>query len=233
MNRHGNFSLISNELNVEFWLDASIRQKNLKEPRVIWTILLGFKTKENDSINKSAISLGWSSRTTQGQPWTCQIGRSDGEKTEGKAKDLERQQVQSTAPDGGWGWAVVAASFAAHVIADGCGFSFGVLFGELLEVFGESKATTAWVGSLFVSVPAICGPIASAVTNSYGCRATTIAGGLIAAFGCFAASFANSIGELCFSFGIVSGFGLSMVFVPAVVVVAFYFEKKRAFATGR
>ena len=139
---------------------------------------------------------------------------------------------EEKAPDGGWGWMVVAASFMAHVIADGCGFSFGVLFSELLEVFGESKSTTAWIGSLFVSVPAICGPIASMVANSYGCRTTTILGGFIAALGCFAASYANSIGELCLSFGIVAGFGLSMVFVPAVVVVAFYFEKKRAFATG-
>lgn len=139
---------------------------------------------------------------------------------------------EGTALDGGWGWMVVLASFVAHMIADGCGFSFGVLFSELLEVFGESKSTTAWIGSLFVSVPAICGPIASVVANSYGCRTTTMIGGLIASFGCFAASYANSIGELCFSFGIVAGFGLSLVLVPAVVVVAFYFEKKRAFATG-
>ena len=136
-------------------------------------------------------------------------------------------------PDGGWGWVVVFASFMAHLIADGCGFSFGVLFGELLDVFGETKGRTAWVGSLFVSVPAICGPVASALTNRYGCRRTTMAGGLIAAVGCVWSAFADSIDELCFTFGIVAGFGLSLVFVPSVIVVAFYFEKKRAFATGK
>lgn len=135
-------------------------------------------------------------------------------------------------PDGGWGWVVVGASFVAHLIADGCGFSFGVLFSELLVVFGESKSRTAWVGSLFVSVPAICGPVASAVTNRYGCRVTTMLGGVIGCVGCLMGAFANSIGELCFTFGIVAGFGLSLVFVPAVVIVAFYFKKKRGLATG-
>lgn len=136
-------------------------------------------------------------------------------------------------PDGGWGWMVVISSFMAHVIADGCGFSVGVLFTEWLDFFGESKAKTALVSSLFVSMPAICGPIASIITNKFGCRLTTVAGGVIAAVGCLLSCLANSIEVLCITFGIVSGFGLALIYVPAVVVVAFYFEKKRAFATGK
>ena len=141
--------------------------------------------------------------------------------------------AETEALDGGWGWAVVLASFTAHMIADGFGFSFGVLFTELLVVFGETKSRTAWIGSLFVSVPAICGPVASALTTRFGCRLTTIAGGLIASVGCLASAFTSSVGQLCFTFGIVSGFGLALVYVPAVIVVAVYFKKRRAFATGK
>lgn len=135
-------------------------------------------------------------------------------------------------PDGGWGWMVVVASFTANMIVDGLCFGFGILFTEFLEIFGESKFKTAWIGSLFVSMPAICGPIASIVTNMYGCKRTTIAGGLIAAVGCFLSFFANTVDMLCITFGVIAGFGLSLVCVPAVIIVAFYFEKKRAFATG-
>lgn len=135
-------------------------------------------------------------------------------------------------PDGGWGWAVVLGSFMCHLIADGCAFSFGVLFVELLDYFGESRGKTAWVGSLFVAIPLITGPVASAVTNRYGCRVTTMLGGLIATIGFVSSSFVNSIEALCVTFGLIAGFGLSMVYVPAVVIVAYYFEKKRAFATG-
>lgn len=136
-------------------------------------------------------------------------------------------------PDGGWGWVVVFASFTAHMIADGCAFSFGVFYVELLDYFQESKAVTALVGSLFVSVPLITGPLASAFTNRYGCRNATIIGGFIAGTSFVISSFSNSIEMLCFTFGIMAGIGLSMVYVAAIVVVAFYFEDKRAFATGK
>jgi hypothetical protein len=135
-------------------------------------------------------------------------------------------------PDGGYGWVIVAASFCANMIADGCCFSFGVFFAELIDVFGESRSKTAWVGSVFVSMPSICGPIASALTDRFGCRRTMIAGGLIASAGCAASAFVNSIDLLCLTFGIVTGFGLSLVFLPATLMVAFYFKRRRAFATG-
>jgi len=160
----------------------------------------------------------------------CQVNSIE----DGNRKRPNSAQATTTSPtDGGWGWTVVGASFLAHVIADGCGFSFGVLFAELLDAFGESKSRTAWVGSLFVSIPAVCGPIAGALTTRYGCRITTIVGGLIAGVGCFVSAFSRNVSELCLTFGIVAGFGLSLVFVPSVVIVAFYFEKKRAFATGQ
>jgi len=135
-------------------------------------------------------------------------------------------------PDGGWGWIVVAASFIAHAIIDGYAHSVGILFDYLLDEFHESKGTTAWVASLFVSMPSICGPIASILTNQFGCRRITIAGGIISAVGCILGAFSNSIGVLCLTFGVIAGFGLSLVYVPAILVVAFYFEKRRAFACG-
>ena len=77
----------------------------------------------------------------------------------------EEEHKQLHPPDGGWGWVVVAGSFVCQLLADGCAFSFGVIFVELLDYFGESKGKTAWVGSLFVAVPLICGPLASVFTN--------------------------------------------------------------------
>ena len=134
--------------------------------------------------------------------------------------------------DGGWGWMVVLGSFLCQLIADGCAFSFGILYVELLDYFGESKSKTAWIGSLFIAVPLITGPIASVLTNKFGCRTITVIGGLIAGIGCVASSQANSIWMLCLSFGVVAGCGLSLVFMPAVVVVTHYFDKRLGVATG-
>ncbi|XP_046542426.1 monocarboxylate transporter 12-like [Haliotis rubra] len=135
-------------------------------------------------------------------------------------------------PDGGWGWMVVFSSFLIHVIADGIVYSFGVFFVEFLDYFKGGKGETSWVGSLVPAVTYTVGPIASALTNRYGCRAVTIAGAIIAAVGFILSLFAPNIYYLYFSFGIMSGVGFGLIYLPAIVSVANYFEKKRAFATG-
>lgn len=54
--------------------------------------------------------------------------------------------------DGGWGWVIVAASFLALLLANGSPQSVGVLYPEWLLAYGETKATTAWVGSVVSGV---------------------------------------------------------------------------------
>ena len=142
------------------------------------------------------------------------------------------QLCEATPPDGGWGWVVVAASFMVNLIADGITFSFGVIYVEFLNYFGEGKSKTAWIGSLFMAMPLLSGPVASFLTDRYGCRRVSIAGSILATAGFVISSYANSMEVLVFTFGILAGFGLSLCFVAAVVIVAYYFDKKRSFATG-
>jgi len=85
--------------------------------------------------------------------------------------------------DGGYGWIIVISSFFIHLIADGITFSFGVIFIELLDYFQESRGKTAWIASLFMSLPLFAGPVASSLTDRFGCKAVTIAGGIISAIG--------------------------------------------------
>ncbi|KAF6198866.1 hypothetical protein GE061_006889 [Apolygus lucorum] len=136
------------------------------------------------------------------------------------------------APDGGWGWVIVAASFLVNLIADGITFSFGVIYVEFLNYFGEGKSKTAWIGSLFMAIPLLSGPIASFLTDRYGCRKCCVVGGLLAAAGFIISAFIDSIELLFFTFGCLAGFGLSLCYVAAVVIVAYYFDAKRSLATG-
>lgn len=136
------------------------------------------------------------------------------------------------APDGGWGWVVVFAAFMVNLIADGITFSFGVIFVEFLHYFGEGKSKTAWIGSLFMAMPLLSGPVASFLTDRYGCRKVCIVGGILAAAGFIVSSFTHSMELLFLTFGIIAGFGLSLCYVAAVVIVAYYFDRRRSFATG-
>lgn len=141
-------------------------------------------------------------------------------------------ETPSKIPDGGYGWVVVFASVIVSLIADGVSFSFGLLFTEWLKYFDESKAKTAWIGSLFLAVPLMSGPIMSNLVDRYGCRKMTILGGFISGLGFFLSTFCNSVECLYMTFGVLSGIGLGFAYVTAVVSIAFWFEKKRNFAIG-
>ncbi|CAK1596544.1 unnamed protein product [Parnassius mnemosyne] len=135
-------------------------------------------------------------------------------------------------PDGGWGWVVVASSFIISMIADGISFSFGLLYIEFLDEFKSSKSTTAWIGSLFIAVPLLSGPVMSALVDRYGCRSMTILGGIISTIGFILASISTTIEMMMITFGVIAGMGLGLVYVTAVVSIAYWFEKKRNLAVG-
>lgn len=61
------------------------------------------------------------------------------------------------APDGGWGWVVVACSFLALLLGNGPPQAVGILYPEWLLVFEEGKGTTAWVVSLVGGIGCIVG----------------------------------------------------------------------------
>lgn len=159
-------------------------------------------------------------------------GTAAGSETDSIASTRTDSESPSKIPDGGYGWVVVFSSVIVSLIADGVSFSFGLLFTEWLKYFDESKAKTSWVGSLFLAVPLMSGPIMSNLVDRYGCRKCTILGGFISGLGFFLSSFCNSVECLYMTFGVLSGIGLGFAYVTAVVSIAFWFEKKRNLAIG-
>ena len=51
------------------------------------------------------------------------------------------------APDGGWGWIVMMASFFISVLVDGICYTYGVLKPELENFFDTTSSTSAWGSS--------------------------------------------------------------------------------------
>nr|XP_031846275.1 uncharacterized protein LOC116432917 [Nomia melanderi] len=183
--------------------------KNYSESRAIITSNPGYREDDTrDSIDSDSV-----------------LDSEDEELNKGK-------QRKSKVPDGGWGWVVVLASLIISMIADGVSFSFGLLYIEFLHEFGASKSKTAWIGSLFMAVPLLSGPIMSALVDRYGCRSMTILGGLISGFGFVLSCFSNTIEVMYLTFGVIAGLGLGLCYVTAVVSIAYWFDKKRTLAVG-
>lgn len=135
-------------------------------------------------------------------------------------------------PDGGYGWVIVFASFMCNFIVDGIAYTFGVFLGEFVNYYNETPGRTAWVGSLLSGMYLSVGPVVSALTNKYGCRAVCIAGSLISTVAFILSTFSPSINILMLTYGFMGGVGFGMIYLPAVVCVGYYFETKRSLATG-
>ncbi|XP_052061332.1 monocarboxylate transporter 13-like [Mytilus californianus] len=159
---------------------------------------------------------------------------SNGEKNEGK--NLNRKNVDepitAKPPDGGWGWVVVFSSLMCNILVDGIGLAYGVLLPKFAEYFQTSKSKVSLVGSLLIGMYLCAGPIVSALVNKFGCRPVTIAGSVVAAVGFIAGSFSPNLDILILTYGVIGGFGFGMVYLPSIVSVGYYFDKKRPLATG-
>lgn len=135
-------------------------------------------------------------------------------------------------PDGGWGWVIVGASLLANIIVDGITYTFGVFLPKFQQAFNKPKSTIALAGSLQVGTYLCVGPIVSALTNRYGCKKVTVIGSVIATFAFVVCIFAPNAEIFILTFGVIGGFGFGMMYLPAIVIVGYYFERKRALATG-
>ncbi|OWF36096.1 monocarboxylate transporter 12-like [Mizuhopecten yessoensis] len=137
-----------------------------------------------------------------------------------------------TPPDGGWGWVITFSSFMVSFLVDGVCFTFGIFFPEFLRHFGESKGKTQILGSVLNGAYLSLGPVAGALVNKFGCRKVAIAGAFVSSIGLFLSTFSPNLDVMILLYGGVGGCGFGLIYLPAIVMVGYYFDKRRAFATG-
>ncbi|KAK7090083.1 hypothetical protein V1264_009930 [Littorina saxatilis] len=146
--------------------------------------------------------------------------------------DQKEEQQRLKDVDGGWAWVVLFASFMNLLIASGIGFVSGIFQKLFLEEFGESVAFTAWVTALFSALMQLAGPLSGLLTSVTNCRVTAMAGGAMLAGGLAASSFATSLPFLFVTFGLISGTGLGLMYTPSIVIVNYFFERRRTVMNG-
>lgn len=135
-------------------------------------------------------------------------------------------------PDGGYGWVVVFGSFMCNFIVDGIAGAFGVFTSVYEEYFNETKAKVALIGSLLIGCYLLTGPIAAGLLNQLGSRATVIIGAMLAGISMILSVFCVNIWPFIILYGVLGGIGFGLIFLPSIVIVGYYFEKKRSIATG-
>lgn len=76
------------------------------------------------------------------------------------------------------------------------------------------------------------GPVASALVNRFGHRAVIMTGAFVGLVGLSSSSLVYSVDVLFVTIGLVCGLANGLLFLPSVIGVGLYFEKRRALATG-
>ncbi|XP_067670315.1 monocarboxylate transporter 2-like [Haliotis asinina] len=134
--------------------------------------------------------------------------------------------------DRGYAWVILTVSWLQVVIAGLLYYSTGVITTAVLEDMKEGVVMSSWVGSTLLGTVMLTGPITSSLVNLMGCRLSSIIGGLLILVGMVIASFADSINILIASYGVVVGFGVSLMETAAIVITGHYFNKYRPLASG-
>lgn len=157
-------------------------------------------------------------------------GRQEGSKDTSPTIFIEKEEV--VVPDGGWGWFIVFGSFLCHFIIGGMERSAGLLYLYFLERFRQSAATTAWTTTLASAIRLMLGPLCSVLCNKFSCRHVVIVGSLILTATLTMTAYAPNLETVFVTFGVLGGFGRSLAYAPAVMMVGIYFNKKRGIAVG-
>lgn len=138
----------------------------------------------------------------------------------------------AVAPDGGWGWMIVASCFLTTICTRAVTRCISIFFVEFQLQFSRDYSGTAWIHSIVDSMTMLCAPLGSFIGNRLSHRAAVMLGGMLSFTGLVLSSFATSLEFLYLSLGIVTGMGFALSYTPAVAMVGMYFSKKKALAYG-
>ena len=88
------------------------------------------------------------------------------------------------------------------------------------------------IGSVINGLGYSLGPVSSLLVNKFGGRAVCIVGGLFSIAGPALSTVAPNIAVMFSMYGVLTGIGIGLMFVPTVISCNYYFDKKRALANG-
>ena len=148
-------------------------------------------------------------------------------------QDKHREAVvKATVPDGGWGWVVCVACLIGWMVVGGISMSYGIILPSLKKHFRQNTVVISLVGSVLMGVCGFTGPIAAKITDKFGLRAIYMVGSALTGTSLIAATFSPDAYSLLVLYGVISGIGIGLIMLPTSIACNYYFDKKRALATG-
>lgn len=131
-----------------------------------------------------------------------------------------------------YGWIVVIASSVVMLMSYGIYVTYGLFMNPLVEEFGWSRAAISGAYTLSSVIQGTVGILAGVWTDKVGARVVVTISGVLFGSGYVLMSWADNIWGLYLFFGVLTGIGMSGLWVPPLSTVARWFTKRRSLATG-
>jgi len=131
-----------------------------------------------------------------------------------------------------YGWFVVGACFLGSFVLFGVSYSFGVFLERILETFGASRGLTALAFGVQTAAVYVGASLVGVLVDRYGTRRMLLAGAAATAVGLVLASRARSLAALIATYGVLTGVGLSVVYVVSYATVTRWFDRRLGLAGG-
>ncbi|KAF4977933.1 hypothetical protein FDECE_18295 [Fusarium decemcellulare] len=138
-------------------------------------------------------------------------------------------------PDGGYGWVCTICVAVINAHSWGINTAYGVFLAHYIsdQTFpGASRLEYALVGSLTIGCTLLISPLVTIIVRKFGTKPTMLCGALIQSISLICASLATKIWHLFLTQGVLFGIGMGLLFLPSVGLVAQWFTKRLALASG-
>ncbi|OAA63905.1 Major facilitator superfamily transporter [Cordyceps fumosorosea ARSEF 2679] len=141
--------------------------------------------------------------------------------------------VDSAAPDGGYGWAIVASGCVLMWWGVGTTYAWGVVQRVLVRDGLAGPAVVSFIGSLQAATVSLCATANAWLLQRLGPRRTALAGvALMGGSEILSGWATKSLGALFVTSGVMFGLGASFIFCVITAIPSQYFSKKRGLANG-
>ncbi|KAL8620292.1 hypothetical protein ACOMHN_044971 [Nucella lapillus] len=128
-------------------------------------------------------------------------------------------------------WLVLVACFVCHMTTASVSYHAGVLHVALMDTFQQDVIATAWLCSVYSSLPSLIGPVASLIITTFDCRVCLILSGVLAAVGTSSCFFITNF-YLFYPALILAGIGQGFSLVASYVAIGYNFPYQASLLTG-
>jgi MFS family permease len=136
-------------------------------------------------------------------------------------------------PDGGLrAWLQILAGHLINALTWGYAASFGVYQLYYTTTLDLPPSQVSWIGSIQIFLTFFVGTVSGRSADAGYAQWTVLLGSTLLVLGTFLTSVARTYWQIFLAYGLCTGLGMGILYMPAVAVIGSYWQKRKSMALG-